>query len=92
MKTMFRLGWGSVEEIEVTKTSKKSVWFMAKGYGNNPSVESRELLKTTCYKWYNTKQEAVDTLIAELNNKVDDAEYRLKLAKSNLEAAKKEHK
>jgi len=86
MKTMFRTGWGTeIEELEVIKTSNKSVWFK---WSNGR--EDRELFKTNYYAWFNTKKEARDVLIKKYTHKVAGCRDSLNHAQENLDSLLKE--
>jgi hypothetical protein len=86
---MFKLFSGSVTEFEVIKTSDKSVWFKRKT-NQGVIVDNRELLKTSYYSWFDSRQDAIDALYKGLSSKVPSAKYGLDYAEKELEKAVKE--
>jgi hypothetical protein len=68
-----------IKEIEVEKTTDKSVYFMAH------NREQKELKHTSYYDWYDTKQDAVNFLKKRYLSKIEYAEKEIAEAKRNLE-------
>lgn len=89
MNTMFKLFFGSITEFKVIKTSDKSVWFHRETRAGD-TVDDRELLKTSYYQWFDSKQDAIDALYERLSSKVSSAKDSLASAEKSLEDAIKE--
>lgn len=87
MKVMFRTGWGTtknpIEELNVIKVSKFSVWYKGKNLRGD-TVSCRELLKTSQHEWHMTKEEAKSHLIEKAKRKVSKYVSALAWAENDL--------
>jgi len=85
MKMFKTGGWiEEIQEVEVIKTSEKSVWYKDK-YPNEKNVEKRELKHTSYYDFWETRQDAINHLIKKWSKLVDRREHQLNQAKRMLD-------
>jgi hypothetical protein len=70
----------NIEEYIIIKLSDKSIWFK-----DSNGDESRELLNTKDYCWFNTLKEAIEWKQSKLDFELKQAESRVKYVKDKLE-------
>ena len=71
---MYRVsGFGmlKITEREIIKQSEKSVWFLRKSSDSEKLIEERELKSTQYYKWFNTKEEAIEYVKNRLESQIE---------------------
>jgi len=70
----------NIEEFIVIKLSDKSIWFK-----NSNGNESRELLDTKDYCWFNSLKEAIEWKQGKIDYELQCAESKVKYVKDKLE-------
>jgi len=96
-KTMFKVSkssqWdNSIQEIPVTRTTDKSVWFNIFTRWNGGTEIRRELKITNDYVWFDTKVEAFDFIKGKLIREIKYKENELRLSNDRLVDFYEKHK
>ena len=88
MKSMFRtdeLLLDKIEELEVIKTTDKTVWYKYTNW-QDKECETSERRISTYHKWFNTKAEAKEHLINKINIKIASCYKQIKVWEKRMEA------
>ena len=84
---MYRVsGFGmlKITEWEIVRQSEKSVWFLRKSFGSEKLTEERELRITSYYRWFDTKEEAIEHVKSILESQIETALNTLQYKKELL--------
>ena len=73
-----------IQEINITRSTEKSVWFKRTRHFDGKTVIEKEL-KSTCYhKWFDTWEEANVFILERLTGEIVKANKSVKFAEKEL--------